>query len=225
MISSSVSNVNVSVQLGDTPPFALRFISVSTEMQHVLDISTNAESLNFQNVHRHLSLSLEHFWWRVGQDSHIQQAPHPPGKHVWGEARILDSLTLQGSFNKPQSESSSHSESVSVESNVRGLQLEVSETCALCFSRLLSLCNLDSCRKLEASEQPDVVPVPVLVDGTTSPSHGAFYFKIECNLEDVNVFTLSNVAGAVSLRVDTVKAQDSAESSTVSVQGVCVEPH
>jgi hypothetical protein len=30
MISSSVSNVNVSVQLGDTPPFALGFISVSS---------------------------------------------------------------------------------------------------------------------------------------------------------------------------------------------------
>uniref|UniRef100_A0A674CK67 Bridge-like lipid transfer protein family member 2 n=1 Tax=Salmo trutta TaxID=8032 RepID=A0A674CK67_SALTR len=208
MISSSVSNVNVSVQLGDTPPFALGFISVSTE------------SLKFQNVHRRLALSLDHFWWRVGQGSHIQQAPHPPGKHVWGEALILDSLTLQGSFNKPQSESSSHSESVSVESNLKGLQLEVSETCALCLSRLLALCNLANGRKLEASEQPDVVPVPALVDGTTSPSQGAFYFKIECNLEDVNVFTLSDVAGAVSLRVDTVKAQGSAESSTLSVQGV-----
>uniref|UniRef100_A0A8C8C0X5 FMP27/BLTP2/Hobbit GFWDK motif-containing RBG unit domain-containing protein n=1 Tax=Oncorhynchus tshawytscha TaxID=74940 RepID=A0A8C8C0X5_ONCTS len=187
MISSSVSNVNVSVQLGDTPPFALGFISVSSE------------SLKFQNVHRRLALSLDHFWWRVGQGSHIQQAPHPPGKHVWGEALILDSLTLQGSFNKPQSESSSHSESVSVESNLKGLQLEVSETCALCLSRLLALCNLANGRKLEASEQPDVVP---------------------CNLEDVNVFTLSNVAGAVSLRVDKVKAQGSAESSTLSVQGV-----
>ncbi|CAB1348981.1 unnamed protein product [Coregonus sp. 'balchen'] len=210
MIGSSVSNVNVSVQLGDTPPFALGFISVSTEMQHLLDISTNAESLKFQNVHRRLSLSLDHFWWRVGQGSHIQQAPHPPGKHVWGEALILDSLTLQvtqaynkGSFNKPQSESSSHSESVSVESSLKGLQLEVSETCALCLSRLLALCNLDNGRKLEASEQPDVVPVPALVDGITSPSQGAFYFKIECNLEDVN-------------------AQGSAESSTVSVQGVCL---
>lgn len=64
-------------------------------MQHLLDISTNAESLKFQNVHRRLALSLDHFWWRVGQGSHIQQAPHPPGKHVWGEALILDSLTLQ----------------------------------------------------------------------------------------------------------------------------------
>lgn len=37
MISSSVSNVNVSVQLGDTPPFALGFISVSTgTAQHTL---------------------------------------------------------------------------------------------------------------------------------------------------------------------------------------------
>ncbi|XP_010863616.2 protein KIAA0100 isoform X3 [Esox lucius] len=229
MISSSVSNVNVSVQLGDTPPFALGFISATTELQHLLDISTNAESLKFQNVHRRLSLSLDHFWWRVGQGSHIQQTPHPPGKHVWGEALILDSLTLQvtqachkGSVNKPQSESSSHSESVNVESSLKGLQLEVSETCALCLSRLLSLCNLANDRRLEASEQPPPGSGPDPVNGTSSPSQGAFYFKIDCNLEDANVFTLSNVAGAVSLRVDTVKGQASAESSTVSVRGVCV---
>lgn len=44
-------------------------------MQHFLDISTNAESLNFQNVHRHLSMSL--------------------ANTCGGEALILDSLTLQ----------------------------------------------------------------------------------------------------------------------------------
>lgn len=69
--------------------------SVSAELQHLLDIKVVKESLESQNVHQRASLSLDNFWWRVGQGSHIQQAPHPPGKHVWGEALILDSLSLQ----------------------------------------------------------------------------------------------------------------------------------
>ncbi|XP_067102585.1 bridge-like lipid transfer protein family member 2 isoform X2 [Osmerus mordax] len=223
MISSSVSNVNVSVQLVDTPPFALGFISASTELQHLLDIRTVAESLQTQSVHQRGSLSLDHFWWRVGQGSHIQQAPHPPGRHVWGEALILDSLTLQGSLNKPQLESNSQAPSLSVESSLKGLQLEISETCGLCLSRLLSLCNLAGSRRLRAAEQPDVVPCSALADGDVTSTHQAhlpLLFKLECSLEDVNVFTLSNVAGAVSLRVDTVEALGSGESYRVSVQGV-----
>lgn len=66
--------------------------SLCAELQHLLDIKDDADS---QNVHQRASLSLDNFWWRVGQGSHIQQAPHPPGKHVWGEALILDSLSLQ----------------------------------------------------------------------------------------------------------------------------------
>uniref|UniRef100_A0A8D0CN22 Bridge-like lipid transfer protein family member 2 n=1 Tax=Scleropages formosus TaxID=113540 RepID=A0A8D0CN22_SCLFO len=127
MFSSSVSNVSVSVQLGDTPPFALGFISA------------NLENQSSQSLHQRTSLSLDHFWWRVGQGSHIQQAPHPPSKHVWGEAFILDSLTLQGSFNRPQVVTPSHCESICMETSLKGLQLEVSETCVSCLSRLVSL--------------------------------------------------------------------------------------
>lgn len=65
------------------------------ELQHLLDIKTESENPESQNVHQRASLTLDNFWWRVGQGSHIQQAPHPPGKHVWGEALILDSLSLQ----------------------------------------------------------------------------------------------------------------------------------
>lgn len=65
------------------------------ELQHLLDLKDETESPESQNVHQRASLSLDNFWWRVGQGSHIQQAPHPPGKHVWGEALILDSLSLQ----------------------------------------------------------------------------------------------------------------------------------
>lgn len=71
------------------------FFPASIELQHLLDIIDDTEGPKSQNVHQRASLSLDNFWWRVGQGSHIQQAPHPPGKHVWGEALILDSLSLQ----------------------------------------------------------------------------------------------------------------------------------
>ncbi|XP_069568471.1 bridge-like lipid transfer protein family member 2 isoform X2 [Brachyistius frenatus] len=217
MITSSVSNVNVSVQLGDTTPFALGFLSASAELQHLLDLKVDKESQECQNVHQRASLSLDNFWWRVGQGSHIQQAPHPPGKHVWGEALILDSLSLQGSLNRAHMESSCQSPSLSVESSLKGLQVELSETCALCLSRLLSLL----CVTRDAGPQlPDVAAVSPYCDEAVQPSQLHLLFKLDCCLEDVNVFTLSNVAGAVSLRMDTVRVLSSAESSRVSLQGV-----
>ncbi|XP_039646932.1 protein KIAA0100-like isoform X2 [Perca fluviatilis] len=220
MITSSVSNVNVSVQLGDTTPFALGFLCASAELQHLLDIRVDTESTGSQSVHRRASLSLDNFWWRVGQGSHIQQAPHPPGKHVWGEALILDSLTLQGSFNRPHMELSTQSPSLNVESSLKGLQVELSETCALCLSRLLSVI----CVPCDTGPQlPDVASVPPPSDDTVHhipSSQLQLLFKLDCCLEDVNVFTLSNLAGAVSLRMDSVEVQSSAESATVSLQGV-----
>uniref|UniRef100_A0A9R1SDM0 Si:ch211-259g3.4 n=2 Tax=Cyprinus carpio TaxID=7962 RepID=A0A9R1SDM0_CYPCA len=195
MISSSVSNVNVSVQLGDTPPFALGFIS--------------ANSGKYLTVTEKASLSLDHFWWRVGQGSHIQQAPHPPGKHVWGEALILDSLTLQGSYSKLRTVNSNPSGSACMESSLKGLQLEVSETCTLCLSRLFSVLKLDRAENVPLHSPPE-----------KPPSRLPPLFKFKLNLVDVNTFTLSNVAGAVALRVDTVVAEGSGENSNVSVQGV-----
>ncbi|XP_071770727.1 bridge-like lipid transfer protein family member 2 [Centroberyx gerrardi] len=220
MISSSVSNVNVSVQLGDTTPFALGFISARAELQHLLDNKVDEDSLKSQNVHQRASLSLDHFWWRVGQGSHIQQAPHPPGKHVWGEALILDSLSLQGSFNRPHVESSIQSPSVSVESSLKGLQVELSETCALCLSRLLSLISVPRDRRPQLSDVASVSPPSDDAVHPDPSSHLPLLFKLECCLEDVNVFTLSNLAGALSSRMDTVRVLSSGESSSISLQGV-----
>ncbi|KAM4567204.1 bridge-like lipid transfer protein family member 2 isoform 2-T2 [Odontesthes bonariensis] len=220
MITSSVSNVNVSVQLGDTTPFALGFISASAELQHLLDLKVERESSDTQNLHQRASLSLDNFWWRVGQGSHIQQAPHPPGKHVWGEALILDSLSLQGSFNRPHEESSSQSPSLSMESNLKGLQVELSETCALCLSRLLSLMNVTRDTEPQLSDGAAASPSSDKTVQPISSSQLHLLFKMDCCLEDVNVFTLSNVAGAVALRMDTVRVLSSAESSRVSLQGL-----
>lgn len=219
MISSSVSNVNVSVQLGDTTPFALGFISANAELQHLLDLKVD-DSSDSQNLHQRASLSLDNFWWRVGQGSHIQQAPHPPGKHVWGEALILDTLSLQGSLNRPQSDSSSQPPSLNVESSLKGLQVELSETCALCLSRLLSLLRVSGDPELPL---PDVTPKSPSVDKTVKSNHSSsqpsLLFKLDCCLDDVNIFTVSNVAGAVSLRIDTVSVLSSAESARVSLRG------
>ncbi|XP_039986404.1 protein KIAA0100-like isoform X2 [Xiphias gladius] len=220
MFTSSVSNVNVSVQLGDTTPFALGFLSASAELQHILDIKFEKESPESQNVHQRASLSLDNFWWRVGQGSHIQQAPHPPGKHVWGEALILDSLSLQGSFNRSHVESGSQCPSLTVESSLKGLQVELSETCALCLSRLLSLICVAGDTGPHLSDVAAVSPPSDETVQRMPSSQLHLLFKLDCCLEDVNVFTLSNLAGAVSLRMDTVGVLGSAESCTVSLQGV-----
>ncbi|TRY94640.1 hypothetical protein DNTS_021557 [Danionella cerebrum] len=203
-ISFSVSNVNVSMQLGDTPPFALGFISANNELQHLLHLEEGSET-----VTEKASLSLDHFWWRVGQGSHIQQAPHPTGKHVWGEALILDSLTLQASYSRPQRGIPNTFRNISLDSSLKGLQVEVSETCTLCLSRLVSVFNLDKERT-----------GPVLSPLETSQDHLPPLFNFKLSFEDVNAFTLSSVAGAVTLRVDSVLAEGSGANLSMSVLGV-----
>ncbi|XP_072557305.1 bridge-like lipid transfer protein family member 2 isoform X2 [Paramormyrops kingsleyae] len=214
-ISSSMSNVNVSVQLGDTPTFAVGFLSASSELKHLMDVPAPApEPQPPQVLHQHVSLSLDHFWWRVGQGSHIQQAPHPPDKHVWGEALILDSLTLQGSCNRPQVTvvgEGPHG-AVSVESSLRGLQVEVSETCVQCLSRVSSLLPRWAVRAPKGPANG--------VSPPAAPGHPPLLLKVNLSLEDTNIFTLSNVAGAICLRVDMVTALGTTETSQLSVQGM-----
>ncbi|XP_028857357.1 protein KIAA0100-like isoform X2 [Denticeps clupeoides] len=216
MLHSSVSNVSLSVQLGDTPPFALGFLSTSADLQHVLEPPSQTEDGDAPARRLQASLSLDHFWWRVGQGSHIQQAPHPPGKHVWGEALILDSFTLQGD-NSPQSESPAPWPCVKAECGLKGLQVEVSETCARCLSRLLSLFAPNGCR---ASVQ-----APPHIDSTPSPGStpsAPWVFDVEFSLEDANLFSLSNVAGAVATRVDSVHGRGSGDGSDLRVQGMAL---
>uniref|UniRef100_A0A3B4AFW2 FMP27/BLTP2/Hobbit GFWDK motif-containing RBG unit domain-containing protein n=1 Tax=Periophthalmus magnuspinnatus TaxID=409849 RepID=A0A3B4AFW2_9GOBI len=217
MLTSSVTNVNVSVQLGDTTPFALGFLSV---LKHLPDMKTDHESPEPQNVHQRASLVLDSFWWRVGQGSHIQQAPHPPGKHVWGEALVLDSLTLKGSLNRPHFEVYDQLPCLNLESSLKGLQVELSETCALCLSRLLSLL-VPAVKDQQLSE---VSAAPALNESAvqpSTPSHLNFRFKLDFCLEDVNVFTLSNLA-AVSMRMDTISVMSSAESCNITLQGAAL---
>lgn len=108
---------------------------------------------------------------------------------------LFTDFFLQGSFNRLVSESSSHPPSLSVESNLKGLQVELSETCALCLSRLMSL----MCFSRDSEPQlSDVVAASPSSDKTAPPNSSSqlhLLFRLDCCLEDVDVFTVSNVAG------------------------------
>ncbi|XP_044528771.1 protein KIAA0100 homolog isoform X1 [Gracilinanus agilis] len=197
ILSTSISNVNVSIQLGDTPPFALGFNSICLDYQH----------LRPQSIHQRGVLAVDHLCWRVGNDSHIQRAPHPPNMHVWGEALVLDSFTLQGSYNQPLGLSSTQSDTLFLDCTIRGLQVEASDTCAECLSRILSVLAPWSQKPALPRELPSGES-PVLL------------WKVDLKVEDMNLFTLSSLVGASEVRLDTLTVLGSAESSTVGVQGL-----
>lgn len=106
---------------------------------------------------------------------------------------LVSLSSVQGSYNRPHLESSSQAPSLSIESALKGLQVELSETCALCLSRLLSLI----CVPWEP-RMSDLAPVSPSGDDSVQlipSSQLQLLFKLDCCLEDVNVFTLSNLAG------------------------------
>uniref|UniRef100_A0A8C5B3D1 Si:ch211-259g3.4 n=1 Tax=Gadus morhua TaxID=8049 RepID=A0A8C5B3D1_GADMO len=174
-LTSSVSNVNRSVD------------------QQGPGSSLDQEGPGSPCVQQRASLSLDHFWWRVGQGSHIQQAPHPPGKHVWGEALILDCLTLKSPAPQPQPDS-----------KLTGLQVELSETCSLCLS---PACSPSSASRISRSVTSrcrfefDESFSPTSVARCVEPS-------------------LMPPPGAVSLRLDGVEVRGDRASSRVSLAGV-----
>ncbi|ELV12096.1 hypothetical protein TREES_T100003578 [Tupaia chinensis] len=197
IFSTSISNVNISVQLGNTPPFALGFNSISLDYQH----------LRPQSIHQRGVLTVDHLCWRVGSDSHIQRAPHPPNMHVWGEALVLDSFTLQGSYNQPLGLSSTQSDTLFLDCTIRGLQVEASETCAECLSRILSLMGPQFGKSAVSRESSFGESVTLL-------------WKVDLKVEDMNLFTLSALVGASEVRLDTLTVLGSAETSTVGIQGL-----
>lgn len=101
----------------------------------------------------------------------------------------------QGSLNRPHLESSSQSPSLSLDSHLKGLQVELSETCALCLSRLLSLISLPPEAAQSLADEALVSPPSDDVVQPTSSLQQHMLFKLDCCLEDVNVFTVSNLAG------------------------------
>ncbi|CAH2220004.1 Hypothetical predicted protein [Pelobates cultripes] len=205
IFNSSICNVNVSVQLGEAQPFAVGFSSISLEFKH----------LRTQNLHQRAVLSVSNLCWRVGKDSHIQQALHLPSTHVWGEAFVLDSFSLQGSYNKSLGGGIMQADTLFIESTVQGLQVEFSDTCVECLSRVLSL----------LPNQPKY-PVPSSQNAlaVTSPfgepcSKLAVLWRVDVRVEEVNLFTLSTMVGASQVRIDLFTVQGSAESCNVRLHG------
>ncbi|XP_053313051.1 bridge-like lipid transfer protein family member 2 [Spea bombifrons] len=206
IFNSSISNVNVSVQLEEAQPFAVGFSSVSLELKH----------LRTQNLHQRAVLSVSHLCWRVGKDSHILQALHPPNTHVWGEAFVLDTFSLQGSYNQSLGGSIVQADTLFVESTVQGLQVEFSDTCAECLSRVLGLLPNRPGDPSPAAQDTQI--------STTSPREEmgnklALLWRVDVRVEEVNLFTLSNLVGASQFRLDLLTVLGSAESCGLSLQG------
>ncbi|XP_075445376.1 bridge-like lipid transfer protein family member 2 isoform X2 [Ascaphus truei] len=209
IFNCSISNVNVSVQLGEAQPFAVGFSSVSLEFKH----------LRTQNLHQRALLSVSHLCWRVGKDSHIQQALHPPSTHVWGDALVLDSFSLQGSYNQSLGEGIMQADTLFIESTVQGLQVECSDTCAECLSRVLSLLPAVPRYPVLASQDlPAVTSLPCGEPGTKPP----LLWKVDIRVEEVNLFTLSSLVGASQVRIDLLTVMGSAESCNLNIKGVAL---
>lgn len=73
--------------------------------------------------------------------------------------------------------------------------MELSETCALCLSRLTSLIFAPPETVPELSDEASALSSNDDGVQSTSTSQLHLLFKVDCCLEDVNVFTLSNLAG------------------------------
>ncbi|XP_030077940.1 bridge-like lipid transfer protein family member 2 isoform X1 [Microcaecilia unicolor] len=200
--STSINNVSVSLQLGDTPPCALGFTSISLDYQ----------KLHTQNLHQRMLLAVDHLCWRVGKDSHIQQAPHPPSMHVWGEALILDTFNLQGSYNQSLDRCSTQPDTLFLDGTIQGLQVEISDTCTECLAKILSLVQRQQNEGAFAQQEPMWWQAP--------QGMSLLLWKVDINVEDVNLFTLSSLIGASGMRIDALSVCGSAESTQVDLEGM-----
>lgn len=155
--------------------------------------------------------------------------------YIW---RVISLFVLQGSYNQPLGMSSAQSDTLFLDCTIRGLQVESSDTCTECLARVLSLfCPQPS--GAELAEQPS----------SAQSEPWILLWKVDLKVEDVNLFTLSAVVGkcscgiqsnsrllswnsltvtawhtvplgALELRLDTLTVLGSAESCTVSAQGM-----
>lgn len=94
-------------------------------------------------------------------------------------------LVFQGSYNQPLGTSSTHADTLFLDCILRGLQVESSDTCSECLSRVLLLLQP---RHVETKECQKELP----------PSLGeelGVLWKVDLKVEDVNLFTLSPLAG------------------------------
>lgn len=181
---------------------------------------TDYQHLRPQSVHQRAVLAVDHLCWRVGNDSHIQRAPHPPNMHVWGEALILDSFNLQVR-GKPRDRGMAFSLRLHVggsgmSCNLRviilfvlqgsynqplGMSSAQSDTLFLdCTIRGLQVESSDTCTECLARVLPLFCPKPVGAELAKQPSSASsepwgLLWKVDLKVEDVNLFTLSAIVG------------------------------
>lgn len=120
---------------------------------------------------------------------------------------VIICISVQGSYSNSQCVDSSSPASVCVESNLKGLQVELSETCALCLSRLFSVLQPGQARNSQT-------PAPSTTQESASPV--PLVLQLQLNLLDVNMFTLSNVAGRCSSKTSTLCISPKIETSVIA---------
>lgn len=180
---------------------------------------TDYQHLRPQSVHQRAVLAVDHLCWRVGNDSHIQRAPHPPNMHVWGEALILDSFNLQVR-DKPRGQGVAFSLRLHVGGTGMSCSLRVmvlfvlqgsynqplgmssaqSDTLFLdCTIRGLQVESSDTCTECLARVLPLFCLQPGGAELAKQPSASSepwgLLWKVDLKVEDVNLFTLSAVVG------------------------------
>lgn len=182
------------------------------------------QHLRPQSVHQRAVLAVDHLCWRVGNDSHIQRAPHPPNMHVWGEALILDSFNLQVSgelrgcsqggcppvIPRGQHGGVCGGRRVTVirqfvlqgsYNQPLGMSSAQSDTLFLdCTIRGLQVESSDTCTECLARVLPLFCPRPggaeLAEQPPSAPSEPwGLLWKVDLKVEDVNLFTLSAVVG------------------------------
>lgn len=118
----------------------------------------------------------------------LRPRPQPPSAS-WPTPGLLRTwpppLIPQGSYNQPLGTSSTHADTLFLDCTLRGLQLESSDACADCLSRFLLLL-----RPQDPGPQDCLEELP--------PALGEEFgvlWKVDLKVEDVNLFTLSSLAG------------------------------
>ncbi|XP_067864625.1 bridge-like lipid transfer protein family member 2 [Heptranchias perlo] len=207
-VTCSLENVSGSLQFPDTPPFALGFGSVIADTQH----------LKTHNSHWRWNLAVEKLWWRAGEGSQIAKAPPPHNTHVWGDALVVDSLNLQGSYSQALSISGAYSKTLYLDGTVNGLQVEISDAAVGCLSKVLSLIHGD--QNEHSRERLEMEPLELVPLESDYIGPEVKLWKIDVKLDNLNLFFLSITAGASVLQVKALSITGTTESFVWEVKSL-----
>ncbi|XP_041053496.1 protein KIAA0100-like isoform X1 [Carcharodon carcharias] len=199
-ITCSLSNVSSSLQFLDAPAFALGFGSVVADTQH----------LKTRNSHWRGNLAVKNLWWRAGEGSQIARAHPLASTHVWGDAFVMESLNLQGSYSQAQSLTGDFANTLTLDGTVSELQVEISDTAVECLSKVLSL--IHGYREQHLGEKLEIEPMSVNLDLDSQGGSEVHLNKIKIKLEDITLCFLSSITGASVFQVKAFSIDKGTES-------------